>query len=468
LGSLICPVSVFRIRIEPRFMKQRVYSTIYSALILPLAFSGGSRLGLAAQSPAPPGGAAASSAATNVLTLEGAIRVALESNPELRASGARVEAAAGRAYQAKKWTNPDLQLNADEWPVGGSGRGFSDAIQTIGISQTLPYPGKKSLDKQIGGAGVKLSEAELAVRRTEIVRDVKAGFARVLASERLVEVSTQLVAVAESSATTARKRVEAGAAPDQEQLRAEVQLEQARSELTEFERELAIARQMFATILGRPELKNARLSGALADRPRPGLMGGGVEESLARHPSAVAAQANLDRAELEYRRARLEPYPDVKVGVSGGVLGETDQSIIQLGFSLPLPILDGSKGKKQEAQANVRVADAELQAVRQQLEREWANAQKRYHTAADQVARYRERVLPKADEALRLVQTGFEQGKFGFIDLVDTQRTTAEVRLAYQQKLLELNVAEAEVEALLPPNPNGLAPGEASQSQTKP
>ena len=51
---------------------------------------------------------------------------------------------------------------------------------------------------------------------------------------------------------------------------------------------------------------------------------------------------------------------------------------------------------------------------------------------------------------------GFEQGKFGFIDLLDTQRTTAEVRLAYQQKLLELNVAQAELEALLARNPTEL------------
>ena len=57
-------------------------------------------------------------------------------------------------------------------------------------------------------------------------------------------------------------------------------------------------------------------------------------------------------------------------------------------------------------------------------------------------------------EALRLVQTGFEQGKFGFIDLADTQRTTAEVRLTYQQKLLEMNIAQAELAALLQPETN--------------
>ena len=406
-------------------------------------------------------------ALTNALSLESAIRLALENNPELRASGARVDAAAGRAYQARKWSNPELELSAEDWPVS-NGRGFSDAKQTVGIAQTLPFPGKKSLDKRVGGTEVKLSEAELALRRTELVRDVKASFFRVLASERLVEVSTQLVAVAELSAGTARKRVEAGATAYQEQLRAEVQWEQARTELTGFQRELAMAQQFFAALLGRPDLSSAKLTGALAETPEASLMEDTGAERLAQHPSLSAAQANLDRAQLANRRARLEPYPDVKVGVSGGRIGETDQSIIQLGFSLPLPILDRGKGKQQEARANVSVAEAELHAVQQQLQREWAIALKRYRTAVEQVANYRERLLPKANEALRLVQTGFEQGKFGFIDLLDTQRTTAEARLAYQQKLLALNVAQAELEALLARNPGELKPAPVTQPQTRP
>ena len=189
----------------------------------------------------------------------------------------------------------------------------------------------------------------------------------------------------------------------------------------------------------------------LAETPDLSLLEATATERLAKHPSLSAAQANLDRAQLDHRRARLEPYPDVKVGVAGGRIGETDESIIEVGFSVPLPILDRGKGKQQETRANVRSAEAELQGVQQQLQREWANALKRYRTAGEQVANYRERILPKAAEASRLVQTGFEQGKFNFIDLVDTQRTTAEARLAYQGKLLELNIAQAELEALLQP-----------------
>src|SRR5690242_6466656 len=64
--------------------------------------------------------------ATKALSLQEAVRIALQSNPELRGLGARVQAAAGRAYQAGRWTNPELGLNAEEWPVS-NGHGFSDA-----------------------------------------------------------------------------------------------------------------------------------------------------------------------------------------------------------------------------------------------------------------------------------------------------------------------------------------------------
>lgn len=382
-----------------------------------------------------------------VLTIESAVSLALMGNPELRASAGRIDGAAGRADQARLWSNPELALAVEDFPVsGGNSR---DSKDTIGVSQKVPYPGKKRLDGKIGAAGIRVSEAEWALRRMDLVREVKSAFFRVLAAERLVEVSGELVSVAEASATTARKRVAAGAAPDQEQLRADIQLEQARMELAGFKQESAAARQELATLLGRPELGDVPVSGTLSDRPNTGLLGVRPEQWLAQHPSAVAARNVRDQTELELKRARLEPYPDVTLGVSGGREGPADTSIVEFRVGVPLPILDRSKGRKREAQANVGVAEAELEATEQRLLRDWGVSTTRLRTAADQVAAYRDRILPKANDALRLVQTGFEEGKFGFIDLLDTQRTTAEVRLAYQKKLLELNVAQAGLEALV-------------------
>ncbi len=386
---------------------------------------------------------------SKALSLEGAVQLALENSPELRAAGGRVEAAVGRATQARAWSNPELELAVEDWPLR-DGRGYADAKRTIGLSQGVPFPGKRSLNKQVGVAGVKLSEAEMAVRRVELVREVKIGFFRALALEQQVGVAAQLLAMADASATTARKRVDAGAAAYQEQLRAEVQAEQARSVAGDLRRELAAARQILAALLGRPDLAGAALAGSLTEFPDEKLVTMNAGDGLAGHPSLRAAQTNLERAELDSRRARLASYPDVTVGVGVGEIGEAGQSIGQLSLSVPLPIFDRGKGARQEARANVTVATAELHAVQQKLQRDWVNAVGRHRTASEQVASYRERILPKAAEALRLVQAGYEEGKFGFADLVDTQRTTAEVRMTYQEKLLELNIAQAELEALLP------------------
>ena len=97
------------------------------------------------------------------------------------------------------------------------------------------------------------------------------------------------------------------------------------------------------------------------------------------------------------------------------------------------------------------MAEAEREEIRQQLLEAWAKALQRYRAAATQVAGYRDRLLPKAEEALRLVRLGFDEGKFSFMDLLDTQRTAAEAQLAYQAKLLEMNLAQAELEALITP-----------------
>ena len=116
---------------------------------------------------------------------------------------------------------------------------------------------------------------------------------------------------------------------------------------------------------------------------------------------------------------------------------------------MPLPIFNRSQGRQREARANADIARYDLSAAELRLTRELATADARIRAAAEQVESYRARILPKAEGALQLVRTGYEAGKIGLLDLLDTQRTSIEVLLAYNDRLLELNVAQAELEALL-------------------
>ena len=220
----------------------------------------------------------------------------------------------GRALQASQWTNPELELMAEEWPVANGGRGFSDAKQTIGIAQTVPYPGKKKLDREIGGSGIHLTEAEADHKRSDLVREVKISFVRVLAADRLATVAEEVSQVAETASATARKRVEAGATGLQEQLRAEIQWEQARAGLDHLRGEAAVARQTLAALLGTSDLFQTTLIGTLVETRQANLLETSTD-LLDRHPGLVVARKQVSQAELEEKRTRLDPYPDVKVGI---------------------------------------------------------------------------------------------------------------------------------------------------------
>jgi cobalt-zinc-cadmium efflux system outer membrane protein len=169
---------------------------------------------------------------------------------------------------------------------------------------------------------------------------------------------------------------------------------------------------------------------------------------LAAHPAVLAARAGREKAELELRRARLDPLPDVRLGIAGGRDLAGRETMMEFRVSVPLPIFDRAQGRKREAQAQMQIAQYDIAAIELQLAREWDLLDVRLRASNEQVEAYRARILPKAEAAARLVREGFESGKFTLLDLLDTQRTAFEARLAYLEKLLELNLTVVELEAL--------------------
>ena len=228
------------------------------------------------------------------LSLGRAIRLALTHNPDLAAGTARKEAAGGRAVQAHAWPNPELEVFSQDMPVSRSR--MSQAKHMAGVSQVIPYPGKKKADIEIGVAGAAAGSAAWRLQRVELVREVKIAYCQVQISERCAVVANDLVKVAQAAAAAAGKRNAAGEITLQEQLRAEIQLEQSQAEPIEAERATAEARQELSRLLGRPDLRDSPLSGVPNESDDLALVRLTPALWLAGHPAMVAARAQCDQA----------------------------------------------------------------------------------------------------------------------------------------------------------------------------
>jgi len=383
------------------------------------------------------------------LTLDDSIDLALRNNPRILAARQKVEVANGRAVQAGLWSNPELELTAEEMPIDSGG--LSSSKNLIGVAQTISFPGKKSLDRKIGVADIQTAQSEYISQQLALVRRVKQAFFRTLAAQEKLAVTQQLLTLAESLVETTAKRVKAGAATDQEQLRVEIEQERAAVQHSSQRRELTDAQKQLATLLGQPGEPVPRLHGAWR-QPSDFLdMANRGAQSLEQHPVLRMAVNHVERTELELRRAKLEAMPDPTVVVAVGNDEAANETIMDFRVSLPLPLFDRAQGRKRVTHAMVDIARFDVMTIQQQLLEEWSLSASRIAAATEQVEAYRARILPKVEKALQLVQRGYDAGRFDLLDLLDIQRTTAESKIAYYDKLFELHAAAADLESLLPP-----------------
>jgi cobalt-zinc-cadmium efflux system outer membrane protein len=70
-------------------------------------------------------------------------------------------------------------------------------------------------------------------------------------------------------------------------------------------------------------------------------------------------------------------------------------------------------------------------------------------TAVNEITALQHEVLPGAQEAFQAVQEGYRQGKFGFVEVLDAQRTLSETRGRYLEALATYHKAVADVERLI-------------------
>lgn len=381
------------------------------------------------------------------LSLSQARALAISHNPLIRKAQGGTNVSAARRIQAGLWSNPELELFAEEVPFNSGG--LSRSKNMIGVSQVVPFPGKKSLDRELGDIGVKQSEYEYKSVVLRVLRDVEVAYYRVLGAEQRKAIANELKRVAQSLSETAQKRFDAGESAAQENVRAQIEYERALTKVYDTEQKLVEARQTLTTAIGAPEVEPLPLSGKFPEAVDRDILDYSEAVMLKKHPRLSAAVAATERARVAVKRSKRQRYPDVTMGIAGGREEIEGQELLEFRLSFPLPFLDRGQGRILQAIAQSDIAEARLTSVEQELLREFNALTAKYGASINKVVAYQEIILPKTTEALRMVSRGFEEGKFGFIDVLDTQRTAAESRLDYQSALLELNESRAQLEALI-------------------
>lgn len=395
------------------------------------------------QSPAAPAVQAAGNTATQAteaLTLQAAIAMAMASNAELSAARRELEAAEGPVLQGGTRPNPELSFLLEDTQR-------ATRTTTLQINQPIELGGKRAARVSAAERGRDIAAAELAAKRADLRATVASAFYDVLLAQEHVKLAGDSTELARRAADAAGKRVQAGKVSPVEETKARVAEATARLEAAQAASEFRLSRQRLAATWGdaSPRFGRVESDSALASVPTFDA----VSARLAASPSLRRAQIEVQRrsALSDLERAKRTPDLTVSLGVKRDEQLGRNQAVI--GLSIPLPLFDRNQGNLLEALRREDKSRDELAAADIRLRSAVTQAWGRLDTAGTEAQTIREQVMPGAKSAYDAATQGFELGKFSFLDVLDAQRTLFQAQAQYLRARGEAHRAAADIDRLL-------------------
>ena len=386
-------------------------------------------------------------AAGGTLTLQRALQRALDANPRLTAAERDIGIASGRRIQAGALPNPDVSAELDDALGSGPYRGTRSAETTLLLGQLVELGGKRDARIAIGSAEVESATWQRAALRLEILSETATAFYNVLGAQRRAQILDAQVVALDRLTPLLQQRVDAGAASPAETARGQVAADLVKAERERARTNLAIFRRELTVLMGAEAPDFAQVAGdfTFVGTPPPFRT---IMASLDANPQLMRWSAVRAQRDAELLAARLKPIPDVRLTAGWRHYRDTNDNAVRLGVSIPIPIFDRNQGGIVEAQEARAKVESERAAARAALILTLGRAYETLIGAASEVRLLRAGALQNARQALQAIESGYGQGRFSLLELLDAQSSSAQVSLREAEALINFHTAAAVLEGL--------------------
>jgi outer membrane protein, heavy metal efflux system len=399
----------------------------------------------------------------DALSVEDAIRVAIDHNPRLRSAGYRIDAASGRVLQAGLYPNPSFSFSGESLGANAGNGGETAYV----FEQEIVLGGKLKRARDVAESDRLAARAEfVAVEYAVASRVAQAYFAGVSAQDRLAK-REELSELALQLLDAAAAKIEAGSATETDRLRAEVVFEQAQIELDAAKFEVNAASQALAAAIGLDEPITLPLISSVAQLPELPSLDELMAATLAANSRMSLARIAVVRARQAWKLAKSQAVPNLVASVGPRYSDIDNESTLDLGLVVEIPLFDRNQGEIRASLAERLSASAELRSVQLELLAEVSQAWAVYQSARSAADRYQNQLLPKAERTLEMTREAYKSRKADYLRLLDAQQVVIESRIAYVNTLQRLHSAAAVLNELSQTNAPWRGPRSEDQLQAE-
>lgn len=386
------------------------------------------------------------------MSLDAAVSLALQQNPEIQQLQHRLRAFEAKAKQASYLDDPQIAFQLGGVPLSNPTDLNQADTNSIGIRQMVPFFGKLGLKEKIAQRETNVAAQELRAKEREIISMVKMAYADLFMAERSVEILREQLEILRLviGATEARYRV--GQVAQQDVFKAQLEQSQILNQLIVAEEEVTVAVVKLNAAMYRPPRTPVQIS---ADVPLPGGMPDASrldELALANRPELQGAESEIERAEIMYELAdRNRKYPDFMLGwdyMRMPMEMRKDRYGAMINITIPFsPWTAGRRNYEiEESLAEIRAARANREAMKNMTVRQVGESQARGQAAKRSLQLYRDGLLTQAELSFRSALTAYQTGRVEFVNLLEAQRALREARMGYYKASATMLQSLAELE----------------------
>lgn len=353
-----------------------------------------------------------------------------DSNPRLIGPRAETEAAQALIGQARLRPNPQVSLEAEDFAGSGAFSGLRATQITLSVGQQLELGGKRGARIAAAEAQADLATLRANLSQAELGFVVRERYIAAVAAVSRLDLARDIVARNEELARIANLLVDVGREPPLRALRAQAALAEAQAELQAAQAASLAARTGLAALWGEQAAPPVVPSEFPTIAPPDQIMATSAPLQL------EFARANTAAASAEIARERSLRVPDPTISAGVRRFEESNANAFIVGVSIPLPFSNRNQGNIASAEANLRAATAREAVALADYEQAVTRVRAAYLAAEARVETLSTTSLPQAEEALRLVQIGYSNGRFPLIEVLaaaDARDAIREALIAAQQ-----------------------------------
>lgn len=393
---------------------------------------------------------------TDGFSLTEIVKLAFETNSEIKIAGLEVERAKARLTQAGLRPNPTLEVEQSSGRLLGSP---GDTEFSTGISIPLELYGQRIRRIERAKAEIVLKEAEIATRQREIIFRIVADYADALSAFREIKILDEVLSIDLETVKFVQIRVNEGETAPLELslLQTEVERLRVQRQLVEGRLKTAITRlKYFAAV---PYEQPLRLKEELPLATFPSLPPStevAIAVGLKSRPEIRIAELEEQLGNAGLRLIRSEAKPEIsaftKFSLSKSTIDlptgpfpqDRDRNLL-FGITIGLPVFDRKQGEKAEAAIAIRQAQERRIFAEGVIRNEITIAFQQLETARKALIALETNVLPRARENIETIRRVYQIGELKITDLLVEQRRLIDANRDVTEALTRKYRAEADL-----------------------